>query len=240
MGLYVQHEYINGVDIQSLFAKSFNLSWIALLPAIIIFAMSLLRINVKTAMLASILTAIVICMTYQNMDLMKILNLLVFGFHASDPQIAAMINGGGIVSMLKVAAIVCLSSSYAGIFEGTGLLDNLKDKIINLSKKTSVYRTVLCTSIFTALVACNQTLTIMLTHQLCSSIETDQQQFAIDLENTAVIIAPLIPWSIAGSVPLATVSAPTACLLAACYLYLLPLWRLIVQSSLIQKECVKQ
>lgn len=44
------------------------------------------------------------------------------------------------------------------------------------------------------------------------------------LENTVIVIAPLIPWSIAGTVPLATVSAPITALLAACYLYLLPVW----------------
>ena len=50
---------------------------------------------------------------------------------------------------------------------------------------------------------------------------------ASHLENTAVVIAPLIPWSIAGAVPLATVGAPTACILTACYLYLLPVWNYI-------------
>ena len=43
-----------------------------------------------------------------------------------------------------------------------------------------------------------------------------------------MVIAPLIPWSIAGAVPLASLGAPTAAILAACYLYLIPLWDLVV------------
>ncbi|MDD6077401.1 MAG: hypothetical protein PUB80_03090, partial [Clostridiales bacterium] len=32
-----------------------------------------------------------------------------------------------------------------------------------------------------AIIACNQTLTIMLTHQVCGTVEPDAQQFAVDL-----------------------------------------------------------
>ena len=67
----------------------------------------------------------------------------------------------------------------------------------------------------------------MLTSQLCANVESDRQRRAIDLEDTAVVVAPLIPWSIAGAVPLASVGAPEASLLFACLLYLLPLCRLV-------------
>ena len=60
------------------------------------------------------------------------------------------------------------------------------------------------------MIACNQTLSIMLTHQLCKEGNPDNKRFAIDLENTAVVLAPLVPWSIAGAVPLAAVGAPIA------------------------------
>ena len=53
---------------------------------------------------------------------------------------------------------------------------------------------------------------------------------AISLENSVIVIAPLIPWSIAGSVPLAILGAPTSSLLAAFYLFLLPLWMMISGS----------
>ena len=86
--------------------------------------------------------------------------------------------------------------------------------------------------------ACNQTLTIMRTHQLCEGLyarpnggavraDRNGQAMAVDLEDTAVVIAPLIPWSIAGALPLTTINAPTVSLAAACFLYLLPLSRLV-------------
>ena len=57
-------------------------------------------------------------------------------------------------------------------------------------------------------------------------VEKEPEKMAVDLENTAVVIAPLIPWSIAGAVVLAAVEAPMACILTAWYLYFIPLWNL--------------
>ena len=67
-------------------------------------------------------------------------------------------------------------------------------------------------------------------------MEPDAQQFAVDLGDTAVVLAPLVPWSIAGAVPLASIGAPTVCLAAACYLYALPLWQLLVRSISAKKQ----
>lgn len=151
-------------------------------------------------------------------------------------QIASMLNGGGVRSMLNVAAIVCLSLSYAGIFAGTGLLDSLKARVAALGGRTSAFFVVFCVSVAAAIIACNQTLTIMLTHQVCGTVEPDAQQFAVDLGDTAVVLAPLVPWSIAGAVPLASIGASTVCLAAACYLYALPLWQLLVRSISAKKQ----
>lgn len=138
--------------------------------------------------------------------------------------------------MLKSAAIVCLSSAYSGIFSATGLLNSLKEKTELLSKKTTPFGATMITSIFTSLISCNQTLAIILTHQLCEGNEKNPGKAAIDLENSAVVISPLVPWSIAGAVPLASAGAPTASLLLAGYLYILPIFTFIVSIIRRRKE----
>ncbi|MDD6107204.1 MAG: hypothetical protein PUB58_01845 [Clostridiales bacterium] len=207
----------------------------ALIPALLILILSLLKIDVKVTMLASVVAAAAICLLYQHMPLAQLPRLLVMSYHTADAQIASMLNGGGVRFMLNVAAIVCLSSSYAGIFAGTGLLDSLKACVAALGGRTSAFFVVFCVSV-AAIIACNQTLTIMLTHQVCGTVEPDAQQFAVDLGDTAVVLAPLVPWSIAGALPLASIGAPTVCLAAACYLYALPLWQLLVRSISAKKQ----
>ena len=136
-------------------------------------------------------------------------------------------DGGGISSMVKVAAIVCISSSYAGIFQSTGLLDGLKAGLLKLGKRITPFGAILLASICTSMIACNQTLSIMLTDQLGSELEPDAHRMALDLENSAVLVAPMIPWSIAGAVPLATVGAPITSIFASFFLYLVPVCYLI-------------
>ncbi|KAJ49620.1 NhaC family Na+:H+ antiporter [Clostridium tetanomorphum] len=207
------------LEIKTLFADNFNLHWLTILPAILIIVTSIFKVNVKITMLLSIIVSSIICISIQKVEFTSLIKMFITGYHSS-----IMLNGGGIQSMLKVSAIVCLSSSYASIFEGTGLLEGIKKHINNLSNTITPFGSIAITSFFTSLISCNQTLTIILTHQLCNKVVSDNYQLANSLENTAVVVAPLIPWSIAAAVPLTTISAPTSCILAACYLYILPVY----------------
>ena len=93
-----------------------------------------------------------------------------------------------------------------------------------LGKKITPFGAILTASVLSSAVSCNQTLAIMLTHQLCGQIEMSPKERAVSLENSAVVIAPLIPWSIAGAVPLASVGAPLSSIALAFYWYLIPIW----------------
>ena len=214
-------------DLSAMFAKEFNLHWLSVIPAAVILTLSLLKVKVKFAMLASITSALIIGITIQDLEFVEFIKIMIFGFEAETAEIKHMIDGGGFVSMLNAAAIVCLSSAYSGIFAATGLLDSLKEKTFALSKKITPFGAAMVTSIFTSLISCNQTLAIILAHQLCDGTEKDADTAAINLENTAVVISPLIPWSIAGAVPLASAGAPVTSLLAAGFLYILPIYSFI-------------
>lgn len=217
-------------DLGHAFGSEFRLSWIALLPAAVILLLSVVQARVKIAMIASIVTAIPVCIGLQNMAFTELPELLLNGFHSTDVTVAAMLNGGGITSMLKVGAIVCISSSYSGIFQATGILNGFQKMVCLLADRTKPYFAVLVTSILTSVMACNQTLAIMLTGQLCSRTEPDKLRFANNLEDSAVIIAPLVPWSIACAVPLTAAGAPGYSVLFAVFLYLLPLCDLVLKK----------
>ena len=218
------------LDLGHAFGSEFRLSWIALLPAAVILLLSVVQAGVKIAMIASIVTAIPVCIGLQNMAFTELPELLLNGFHSTDVTVAAMLNGGGITSMLKVGAIVCISSSYSGIFQATGILNGFQKMVCLLADRTKPYFAVLVTSILTSVMACNQTLAIMLIDQLCSRTEPDKLRFANNLEDSAVLIAPLVPWSIACAVPLTAAGAPGYSVLFAVFLYLLPSCDLVLKK----------
>ena len=215
-------------QIRTLFSENFRLHPAALIPAAAIIVLSCFRVNVKITMSISILCGMAVAFFVQQVSLAELFSIAIRGYRTEEAELSALLSGGGIQSMVKVFCIVCLSSCYSGMFNGTGLLEGFRGSLNRLSAKILPFGSILVTSIITVMVSCNQTLAIMLTHQLCMDTEPDPETMASHLENTAVVIAPLIPWSIAGAVPLATVGAPTGCILTACYLYLLPLWNYAV------------
>lgn len=223
-------------DLKTMFAREFSLHWLSVVPAAVILLLSLLKVNVKIAMLSSLVSAMIVAVAVQNVEAADFLKTVIMGFEAKNTDISHMMNGGGLVSMLKATAIVCLSSAYSGIFAATGLLNSLKSKIFTLSKKITPFGATLVTSALTSLIACNQTLAIILTHQLCEGDEQNKEEAAMNLENTAVVVSPLVPWSIAGSVPLTSSGAPTASMLTAVFLYVLPMWSFITALNKRRKE----
>lgn len=216
------------MNMETLFARSFYLHWSLVLPALAILILAAFRVKVKQTLGVSIVLAAVLALAVQKTEPFEVMKTMLSGFESPDPELAAMMNGGGVFSMVRTAVIVGLSSSFSGIFEGTGLLTSMKQYVARISKKATPFGATLIVSVMTSMISCNQTLATILSHQLCRDVESDNKEMAMDLENTVIVIAPLVPWSIAGAVPLAAIAAPTASLLAACYLYLVPDWNMLV------------
>ena len=157
----------------------------------------------------------VIAVLVQHFPVSELPALCFSGFSPSDGEIAKLMSGGGFLSMLRVYLIVGISSCYSGMFEGTGFLNGIEALMEKLGSRITPYGTTLLTSIVTSAISCNQTLAIMLTSQLCGENNPEKSSFALDLENTVVVIAPMI-------------GAPNSSIGVAFYLYLLPLWGLAV------------
>jgi len=215
------------IDATNIFKENYNLNIVVIVPAILIIILSLLKVNVKKTMLVSIVISFIIAMFFQKESVISLINYCVYGFHHSNEKLNSMMKGGGVLSMLNVGLIVAISSSYSGIFKETKMLVILKEYLKEYSKKTSNYFIIFLSSIISGAIACNQSLGIILTHELCEELE-DKENMAIILENTIVLLAGLIPWNIAMAVPLKTVDIGLMSGLFAFYLYFLPLWNLFL------------
>ena len=215
------------IDTTNIFKENYNLNIVVIVPAILIIILSLFKVNVKKTMLVSIVISFIIAMFFQKESVTSLINYCVYGFHHSNEKLNLIMKGGGILSMLNVGLIVAISSSYSGIFKETKMLVLMKKYLKEFSKKTSNYFVIFLSSIISGAIACNQSLGIILTYELCEELE-DKQNMAIILENTIVLLAGLIPWNIAMAVPLKTVDIGLMSGLFAFYLYFLPLWNLFL------------
>ena len=172
------------IAIEEILRSYYDLSWVVVLPAVIVILFSVFKQNVKITLLVSSLSGILIagfCSSTSRFPCADRRHLSrVWISLAESAEVATFMNGGGsALDDYGVFLIVCISSCYAGIFKETHFLDHLQDGILRLGEKITPFGAVLLTSIVTSAIACTQTLSITLTHQLCGPVVENQEELAI-------------------------------------------------------------
>lgn len=225
-----------GTTAGDLFAEYYRLPLAVVIPVAIVLVLALFRVRIHFILALSVAAALLLSVLVQELSWTELPALAWRGFEARDADIGGLLNGGGILSMLESIGIVCLSMSFAGMFEESGFLRRIERFMSRLNRKMPPFAAMMLTSIITAAISCNQTLASVLTCQICSSGYEDRSRLALDLENTVIVIAGWFPWSIALTVPLNSMGAPLLSIVCAFYLFILPLYNLFVQ---IRKKSVR-
>jgi len=215
--------------------KVFNINLITLIPALIILVFSFFKINVKKLMLLSIIAASVISITLQHASFINVMKYLIFGYTLNNSStLSTIIKGGGILSMVNISVVVFISAAFTGIFEETGMLNQIEKWTMRANTKSKLFFTTTVISIGTSAFGCTQALAVILTQMLMKNAylenKEDNKALALDIENTAIVIAPLIPWNIALLVPLATLGVGSMAIVFCFYLYLIPIVNLIIKK----------
>lgn len=209
------------------FERDFTLSLWAFVPAVLMLFLPLIKVSVLISMSLSIASGILVSWLVQHVPLLEVLKICILGYEASSEGLASILNGGGLVSMLEVVVILLISCSYSGIFNGTGMLEALQEKLNHACTKIGRFSVMVLMSIGTAAIFCNQTIATLMCCDFLKKPYEDgggsREELAIDMENSVILIACFIPWSIGCSVPLAFLGADLGALPFAVYMYAVPI-----------------
>lgn len=145
--------------------KSFDLTPWVIVPAIIMFVMPLLKVRSLYAFLASIAFAWGCTVYFQHASWGDSLRYAALGFSAEPGSAAALFNGGGLMSMLDMCAVLFISGTYSGIFDGTHMLDGLQGRLAGLMRRTSSFAALTLVGVLANGIFCNQTIGVMMTAQ---------------------------------------------------------------------------
>ena len=217
----------------------FSIHPITLLPAALLVVLTLLKMPVQRTLMISLGSAIVLALSLQSQSLVAIASTLLVGLQlpSTDP-LSQMFQGGGLWGMTKVCTVVVVSTALAGLLSGVGTFNQLGRWLSRWSGNRGLFGSTVVAGSLTSTFGCTQTLAILLTQQitqpLYTSSATHQNQLAIDLENSAVVLAPLVPWNIAGLVPATILLTDAGFIPYAVYLYLLPLLNWLFRTPLSQ------
>lgn len=209
------------------FESEFILSAWAFIPAVFMLILPLLKLGVITAMGTSIVSGILVAYLVQGVPLIEVLKICIMGYSAEGDGLAAILNGGGLVSMLEIVGILIISSCYSGIFSGTGMLDGMQEKLNVMCGRLGRYAVMLGISLISAMIFCNQTIATLICADLLKKPYLDgggsKEEMAIDMENSVILISCMIPWCIGCSVPLSFFGVGPECLPYAVYMYAVPI-----------------
>lgn len=208
-------------------SREFSLTLWAFLPAALLLILPLLRVPVLVSMGLSILAGAAVALTAQGMDLLTLLKCCVLGYHSDVPQVAVILDGGGIASMVSSCAIIILACASAEVAEGAGMLDRVEQLSGRVSEKIGYFPAMILTSLCASAVFCNQVIAIVLSHTFFRPMYEkhgrSKETLAIDMENCCITVPAFVPWSIICSVPLQLLGTDYRSMLYASFLYLVPL-----------------
>ena len=197
-------------------AGYFDQGVVALLPVVPVLVLPLARVGMKRTMVASIAIAALVSVLVRGVAPADLVWSAVAGYvpAGAGTVVRSLMSGGGIVSMLNASAIVCLSSSFSGLFMGTGLLDGVRGHVAGLAERVTPFAAVLAVAVPASMLS------------LIHISEPTSGSLALDLEDSAVVVSPLVPWSTACAAVVTMCGAPEMCWATAVYLWLIPLWHL--------------
>lgn len=226
----------------TLIGQQYNLSLWCIVPVVLLIVLVFLGMRIQTALIINIVFSIGLAMLLQKMNLPAVLSCMVIGYNPTVPELTEILSGGGLRSIIGVITIVFASCALAGIFRKTNMLGNIEDKLQELSIRSGRFTAMVATSIFTSAVFCNQTIGVIMSRQFmnrCYGDTSDERtEFMMDIANSVVVIAGIVPWSIACSAPLAMMGADFRSIPFAIYLYTVPIcW--YIQRVLINRRKAK-
>jgi NhaC family Na+:H+ antiporter len=217
--------------------------YIALLPVIVL-VMSLCGSKTIPTILIALFVGCLVSIFSQHISLSTLIKSIFLGYNGStaSAELNKILVSGGIKSMIEVVLIVMGAVSLTGLFEKTGMILPLIEKLTKgvRTKTQLIFKTALISS-FLTVITCDQTAGILLPGRLLqdkyNELGIDTTLLARTISDTGTIIAPLMLWNINALIlkSLTGISA-TAYAPYAVLCYLSPIITIVVSYSFKEKR----
>lgn len=214
---------------------NFNISVIALVPAVLVLLTSALKAPAVPAMLGCTAVSGVFACLLQKISLSAMLGAAMNGF-SSDTGVAMVdkiLSRGGMTSMYSTVAIIILSATMGAVLEKSGVIDSLVNNVLlkavhkpcGLILSTMVY----CYSLL--LISGHQVMPIILGGRTFrpayDRMGIQSKVLSRTLEDTCTIGAPMVPWGISCAYMFSVLGIGIAYIPYAFLCYIVPLFAIL-------------
>ncbi len=202
--------------------ENFVISWVVLLPAAAMLILPIFKVPIKISMAISIAIALAVALFVQKFSFWDIVKVAWGGYSSENPELNAILSGGGVTSMTSSYVVVALTGLFSGILEGTDSIRPLTRSANRLADRVGNFPAMILVAALAAGTLCNQVVATMMSQQLLENRYDSKEELAQDISNSALLIAGIIPWSIACSTPLEMMGAGSDAIPFGFLLWLIP------------------
>lgn len=214
---------------------NFNISVVALVPAVLVLLTSALKVPAVPAMLGCTAVSGVFACLLQKISLSAMLGAAMNGF-SSDTGVAMVdkiLSRGGMTSMYSTVAIIILSATMDAVLEKSGVIDSLVNNVLlkavhkpcGLILSTMVY----CYSLL--LISGHQVMPIILGGRTFrpayDRMGIQSKVLSRTLEDTCTIGAPMVPWGTSCAYMFSVLGIGIAYIPYAFLCYIVPLFAIL-------------
>ena len=213
-------------------AAAYRLAWWTVLPAAAIVVLPLCRVSIRRAMAVSVVLALAVTVWGQGGAWLPVLRDTVLGYRPAPGALQEVLAGGGVVSMLSATVLAVSTGLYAGLLDGIGVLDGVRHRAAGLARRIGRFPACTVVCVVSGMVFCNQSTGAVVASQLLEETYREaggNDEMAVDIENSGIVLSPLIPWNISVSIPLAMLGADVSAIPYAVLLYVIPLCYLLTK-----------
>ena len=198
-------------QIMSSLEATFNLSFITLIPPVIVLGMALKKKPAFPILLISAFSAMFLAMVLQGFDLVEMAGIMQDGFvsNTGNVEMDKLLSRGGLVNMNYTCSLGIIAMVYGGILEKLGVLEVCLEKMKFVSKSVG---TLVCSTvvgcIILNMVTASQYMSIILGGRLFigeyKKKDMLPQTLSRTLEDSGTVTSLIVPWNVDGAFAAAT------------------------------------
>ncbi len=178
---------------------------ISLIPLAAVIFMAVKKVNALAAMVVASIIAMILAILTQGYNILEMMSFMNYGFviDTGIENVDALLNRGGIQSMMWTVSLGYLGLAYGGILEKTGTLESLLDKMAGLTRSA---RNLITTHIFSSIVinfiSASQYVAIIIPGRMYlpayKKLGIRSDVASRTCEDAGTVTSPLVPWGLCG------------------------------------------
>lgn len=180
---------------------NFNIGLVTLLPAALIIVLLMFRVGAFEALGIGAAAGAIVAMFAQNVDMQTVLKVGYNGFVSNSdmPVLKAILNRGGMNSMLQYVAIITFAVGMGGMLDRLGVLNKILSVFTSrINSDGSLVLVTLLVGYITSAVSCSSPMSHVLTGRLMQPLFKERkvapQVLSRCLEDSGTLAGPMIPW----------------------------------------------